>query len=257
MLPRTLAFIALGLAVLQVPVFAKGPAAEPFPLPANEYFLEKLPPPPDKDSALDKADIALSALIQAQATPEQIQHATMVATDLKVFTFSEVIGSSFTKANYPETAAFFKRLDATANIPKNFIKDHYARVRPYLAHPDQIKMLVPADAGFSYPSGHVTRAELAALVLAQLDPAQKGAILDFVDRVAKDRIVGGMHYRSDTTGSMLLGAMVYDELMKEPDFVAALNALKAEEWAQQPQAAPAASASPTAAAAMPAASSTP
>lgn len=246
MLTRTLTFIALGLVALQAPLFAKGPEAVPFPLPPNEYFLDKLPPPPDKDSAQDKADMAYSILLQSQAGPDEIQHATAVAADFKVFSFSEVIGTDFKKANYPETAAFFKRLDATANIPKNFIKDHYGRVRPYLAHPGEVKQLVPADSGFSYPSGHVTRAELSALVLAQLDPAQKGAILNFVDQVAKDRIVGGMHNRSDTCASQLLGAMIFEELMKEPDFVAALNALKAKEWAAQPQAAgaPAASASP-------------
>jgi len=219
------------------PAAAKAPA--PWPLPPNDFFLGKIPPPPAKDSAEDQADVAYSVQVQATAPPAQIKQAVDIAVNLSVFSFSEVLGANFTKANYPLTAAFFKRLDATANIPKNFIKDHYARVRPYLAHPDQVKQLVPVDSGYSYPSGHVTRAELTALALGYLDPEKKDALLGFVDQVAADRIIGGMHYRSDTAESKVLGQLVFAELMKEPEFVAALDALKAKEWAQMPTEAPA------------------
>jgi acid phosphatase (class A) len=211
---------------------AKAPA--PWPLPANDYFLGKIPPPPAKDSPEDQADLAYSVQAQAAATPAQIKQAVDIAVNLSVFSFSEVLGVNFTKANYPLTAGFFKRLDATANIPKNYIKDHYARARPYLAHPDQVKQLVPVDTGYSYPSGHVTRAELTALTLGYLDPEKKDALLGFVDQVAADRIIGGMHYQSDTAESKVLGRLVFEELMKEPEFVAALDALKAKEWAQMP-----------------------
>jgi len=211
---------------------AKAPA--PWPLPANDYFLGKIPPPPAKDSPEDQADLAYSVQAQAAATPAQIKQAVDIAVNLSVFSFSEVLGANFTKANYPLTAGFFKRLDATANIPKNFIKDHYARARPYLAHPGQVKQWVPVDTGYSYPSGHVTRAEVTALTLGYLDPAKKDALLGFVDEVAADRIIGGMHYRSDTAASKVLGQLVFAELMKEPEFVAALDALKAKEWAQAP-----------------------
>jgi acid phosphatase (class A) len=211
---------------------AKGPAT--WPLPPNDYFLGKIPPPPAKGSADDQADLAYSVQEQAQTTPAQIAQATDIAVNLNVFSFSAVLGGDFTKANYPKTAVFFKRLEATVNIPKNYLKDHYARVRPYLAHPDQVKQLVPVDSGYSYPSGHVARAEADALALAYLDPEKKDALAGFVDRVATDRIVGGMHYRSDTAESKVLGQLVFAELMKEPDFVAALDALKAKEWATEP-----------------------
>jgi acid phosphatase (class A) len=213
---------------------AAAKAPTPWPLPANDYFLGKIPPPPAKDSPADQADLAYSVQVQAAATPAQIKQAVDIAVNLSVFSFSEVLGAKFTKANYPLTAAFFKRLDATANIPKNYLKDHYARARPYLAHPDQVKQWVPVDTGYSYPSGHVTRAELTALTLGYLDPDKKDALLGFVDQVAADRIIGGMHYRSDTAESKVLGQLVFAELMKEPKFVAALDALKAKEWAQAP-----------------------
>ena len=174
-------------------------------------------------------DLKISQTTQSAATPEQIAHANLTS-GFNVFTFSEVLGPRFSEAAYPKTAVFFKRLEMTANGPKNFLKDTFRRMRPFLAHPETIRRLVPEEGGFSCPSGHSTRSRLDARVLGLLDPAKKEALIACGDQIAMDRVVGGMHYRSDVLASWKLGDLLFDELMKDPGFVSALSELKKEEW---------------------------
>ena len=201
----------------------------PWPLPANSWFLARIPPPFATGSAEDVEDLKFSQQTQARATPEQISHAN-VTDGFNVFTFSEVLGPGFSAAMYPKTAAFFRRLEATANVPKNFLKDTFRRERPFLSHPEAIRRLVPEEGGFSYPSGHSTRSRLDALVLCKLDPTNKAALVAFGDQVAMDRVIGGMHYLSDVRASWKLGDLLFDELMKDPGFISAVSELKQSEW---------------------------
>ncbi|CAN5324278.1 phosphatase PAP2 family protein [soil metagenome] len=204
-----------------------------WPMPPMDYFLERMPTPPATGSAMDQADLDYILVVQAAATPEQIAHAQKsVAFD--VFTFSEVLGPNFTVAHYPQTAAFFKRLEVTSNDVKNPIKDHYARLRPYEAHKDLVKILVTREPNFSFPSGHATRSWLYALVLGQLDPANRLPFLHCASQVGADRIIGGMHYQTDVLAAHALAQLIFDALQKDPTFLQDLNTLRAAEWKSPP-----------------------
>lgn len=220
-------FLAIACIAGLMPLASAG--VQPWPLPPDDWFLARIPPPCAAGSEKDAGDLKFSRTLQAGATPNQIAHAK-ATSGFNVFSFSEVLGSGFSEASYPKTAGFFRKLEATANAPKNFLKDTFRRTRPFLAHPESIRRLVPDEAGFSYPSGHSTRSRLMARVLGELDPSKKAALLKCGDQIAMDRVVGGMHYRSDVEASWKLGDLVFEELMKEPEFVAALAALKKAEW---------------------------
>ena len=219
-------------------------AAEPWPLPPEAWFLDRIPPPCPPGSEEDKKDLKESQYVQARATPEQVAHAN-ATSNFSVFTFSEVLGTRFSEPAYPQTAAFFRRLEATANGPKNFLKETFRRTRPFLAHPDTVRRLVPNEGGFSYPSGHATRSRLYARVLGELAASKRGALLECGDQVAMDRVVGGMHYRNDILASWKLGDLIFQELMKEPEFIAALSNLTKAEWATRVPAASGATGTPS------------
>ncbi len=204
----------------------------PWPLPPNAWFLARIPPPFTVGSDGDRADLDYSRNAQAAATPEQVAHANATSR-FTVFSFADVLGPGFTPADYPETALFFVRLADTANGPKNFLKDTFRRERPFRGHPEAIRRLVPDEDGFSYPSGHSTRSRLFARVLGELDPAKMDAFLKCGDEIANDRIIGGMHYRSDVLASWKLGDLLFAELMKDPGFVKDLAGLKNSEWSRQ------------------------
>jgi len=220
---RLLGSFVLAACILQVQ------ATEPWPLPPDSYFLERLPKPPAPDSRDDLADRNASIALQKNAAPDEIAHAEAFSK-FDVFDFATVVGPNFTPVNFPRTAAFFARLQATADRPKNFIKDHYARPRPYLGHPEAIKQLVTPDTGYSYPSGHGTRSWLYARVLGELDPGHLEQFLKRANAIGQSRVLGGMHYLSDIAASHKLADLLFTSLMSEPEFRSQLETLRLQEW---------------------------
>ncbi len=199
-------------------------------LPANEFFLERVPPAPKTGSPEDQSDLTYSVAIQATMSDALIAEVNRLA-DFYVFTFAEKLGPEFNPETYPKTAKFFKKLLETTEAPKDYIKDHYARKRPYLAHPKLVKnFFAEPHGGYSYPSGHTTRSWATALVLGELKPEMKDIFMLQAIKIGNSRILGGMHYQSDIIGGRALGQLVVDELMKNKKFLKDLAELKKDEW---------------------------
>jgi len=211
----------------------KTPAnAEPWKLEDNGSFLSLIPAPPALESSAEKADLDGVISIQNKVSPEVLAHAEKTV-EFNVFSFSEVLGPDFTRESHPKTADFFDRLEVTANQPKNFLKDFYHRIRPYRAFPDQVKEFVTQEDGYSYPSGHSTRAWLFALVLGTLVPDHRSDFLSAAMQVCQDRVIGGMHYPSDVLESRILAEEIFRELLDEKAFMSDLEKLRREEWIEK------------------------
>jgi len=203
-------------------------------VPSTEELLKVVAPPPAPNSPDQKQDLAAARAIQTGASPDELIRAEILAVSQDVFSFSAVLGVTFVAPDFPETAAFFKRLERSTAESKNLLKDHFARPRPYLAHPEEIKPLVTPDKGFSYPSGHSMRAWLMALVLSELAPASAEPLKRFALLAAHCRVVGGMHYPSDTVASRVLAQALFEFLQKDSSFVADLERLRESEWTPPP-----------------------
>jgi membrane-associated phospholipid phosphatase len=134
----------------------------------------------------------------------------------------------------PQTAALFARVIATANFVTSGLKDHYQRPGLFVAHPDQVQLLVRNEPGYSYPSGHTTRGRLCALVLADLDPSRRGLIVPAAERVGIDRIMAGEHYQTDIAAGRRLAKILFQILDKNQQFQAELATVKAAEWTTPP-----------------------
>jgi acid phosphatase (class A) len=106
-------------------------------------------------------------------------------------------------------------------------KDHWQRPRPAVAHPDVVHP-VYAESGLAYPSGHTTGAYACALILAQIYPEKKTALLERAAEIAHDRIIGGVHYPSDIVAGEQLGRAVAAALLANPAFQHELAAAKEE-----------------------------
>ena len=219
------------LLLLLLPLAALSAKDQPaaWQLPPYETFLKIIPPPPTQGSPAEQADLDGVLAMQDHPTKQELDHAEK-SVAFTVFSYSEVLGPEFNAESYPETAKFFKRLETTANDPKNFLKDTFHRERPYKAFPAQVKELVDEEKGFSYPSGHSNRAWLYALVLGDLAPAHRNALLCSAMQVCNDRVIGGMHYPSDMMASRVLAEELHRILLKNPDFTKDLEQLREAEW---------------------------
>ena len=238
MRPAHILTISAVLLLTSLAASAASPSPTPQPdvwqLPPLDYFIEHLPAPPRATSYRDRLDLSDAVARQASMTPAQVAQAQK-SYAFNVFYFSDIMGPKFTPKNYPKTAAFFTKLAATANVVIVGLKNHYARERPFQAHPDQIKLLVRNEPGYSYPSGHTTRGRLFALVLGELCPEKQQALEKSGEQVGVDRILAGEHYRTDLEAGHRLARMMFLQLQKDPDFLAAVNDLRRTEWALPPK----------------------
>jgi membrane-associated phospholipid phosphatase len=81
---------------------------------------------------------------------------------------------------------------------------------------------------YSYPSGHSTRGTVFALLLAELFPGQREAILAKGREAGWLRVQGGVHYPSDIYAGRVLGQELARDFLHRPEFQADLAAAKAE-----------------------------
>src|SRR5262249_28125866 len=105
-------------------------------------------------------------------------------------------------------------------------KEHFDRPRPPKADPS-IKAVMEENDG-SYPSGHATRGQLFAEVLAAALPARRDALLARGRQIGDDRMIAGVHYPSDIIAGRVLGHVMAKALLETPAFRERLAAIGAE-----------------------------
>lgn len=197
-------------------------AAEPY-LPAGKPDgLALLPPPPMPGSPEAAADLA-KALETFKTQPLLDTNTMMAVESLSLTLFTPAIGPFFQPGKFPKTEALLqevgKETSAVVKVPKN----HWQRLRPY-----QVDPVFPVDTGFGYPSSHSARGMVFAMILAELFPEKKEAILAVGRDIGWDRVRAGKHFPTDVEAGRLLAKAVFDELMKSAAFKQDLAAAKAE-----------------------------
>jgi len=84
------------------------------------------------------------------------------------------------------------------------------------------------ETSYGYPSGHATRGMLQALLLAELFPQQREAILVIGRQIGWDRVLIGKHFPADVHAARVLGQALARELLASPAFQRDLAEAKAE-----------------------------
>ncbi|MBB3425280.1 MULTISPECIES: phosphatase PAP2 family protein [Rhizobium] len=210
---------------LASPVFAED--AKPFADAKEINLLDLLPPPPANDSAQMKAELGEILTIQVTRTPEMAARAVADAEE-NVWRFSDVIDSpKFTKENLPKFSAFFDRVVETEGAVVDPAKDVWKRPRPHL-YSDLVKPIVPLSKSGSYPSGHTTVGTLMGIVLANMVPEKRPAIMARAWEYGHNRIVGGIHYASDIEAGRIAGTVIAETIMTHDDYKTEYEGAKAE-----------------------------
>ncbi|MDK4703173.1 MULTISPECIES: acid phosphatase [unclassified Rhizobium] len=210
---------------LASPVFAED--AKPFADAKEINLLDLLPPPPANDSAQMKAELGEILTIQVTRTPEMAARAVADAEE-NVWRFSDVIDNpKFTKENLPKFSAFFDRVVETEGAVVDPAKDVWKRPRPHL-YSDLVKPIVPLSKSGSYPSGHTTVGTLMGIVLANMVPEKRAAIMARAWEYGHNRIVGGIHYASDIEAGRIAGTVIAETIMTHEDYKTEYEGAKAE-----------------------------
>jgi acid phosphatase (class A) len=191
-----------------------------------------LPPPPVPGSAEQAADLAAARMVFKGRTPAEEARA-MKDANLSIFNFEPAIGPVFQRGKLPKTEALLEKVKKEISEAINIPKDHWKRLRPYQV--DKDLTLGKGEASASYPSGHSTRGTVQSLILAELFPEKREAILEFGRTIGWDRVLIGKHFITDVRAGRVLGQAIVRELMKNETFQHDLAEAKAEIKAAQAQ----------------------
>ena len=144
--------------------------------------------------------------------------------------FAPVLGPQFDLKKLPATAKLFGDLGVTEDEVSKVYKSYFKRPRPWIVDPHlkTCQAHKPGPALNSYPSGHATVAFLMGVVLASIIPDKAQAILERSEQFAENRLVCGMHFRSDIIAGQTFGTLLAVELMQSASFTPEYDAAAAE-----------------------------
>jgi hypothetical protein len=106
-------------------------------------------------------------------------------------------------------------------------KHRFNRARPSQLSPSLLPMLTVAGHP-AYPSGHGFQSWLGALVLSELRPDARGALMAMAQRIGFNREIAGVHYPSDTKAGQNLAAQAFEIVKQGKHFQELAAEAKAE-----------------------------
>ena len=189
-----------------------------------------LPNPPANESWKTKMELAELHRIEATRTPEQIAHARKDDAEESMFAFADVLGDKLNRTSLPLTALLSDHVRNDAGLVVRPAKNCFKRPRPY--HLDTtLKPVCKSTenrADYAFPSGHGTVGFLSALVLIQMLPEKRDAILERAEDYAYSREVCGVHYASDEMASKVVAYATMGVMINNAQFKSELAAAKKE-----------------------------
>ena len=216
------------LLCVATPIFA----ADKYLAPNHPDSIALLASPPTLDAAEQTADLASARAVFKARTPEEEARANKDAK-LTIFNFAPAIGEFFQLEEFPKTEEFFTNLKPEIRPVIDNVKNHWKRKRPYEVDP--ALSLGKPESSFGYPSGHSTIGTIHALLLAELFPEKRDAILEIGRNIGWDRVLIGKHFPTDVYAGRVLGQAIVRELLASAAFRKDFAELKAEAQAAQSQ----------------------
>ncbi len=193
-----------------------------------------LPPPPaegTKAYARDKKGEARA--LKLQATPRfaqaKIDADIFVPDAIGVMSCAagRVLGATAT----PKTSALLRKAGTDFGLSSYPAKSMYKRARPFMTNgkpvctPDMEKLL---RSDGSYPSGHAAIGFGWGMVLADVMPARRAALLKRGAAFADSRRICNVHFLSDIAAGETLAKAVIEKLRTNEAYLADVTAARAE-----------------------------
>jgi acid phosphatase (class A) len=185
-----------------------------------------LPDPPAPNSEEGRSELDWMLAIQQQRTRQQVARCR-AEVRLRMSVFQGVMGPWFTAENLPRLDRLFGRVARDGQCFVTMAKTHFNRQRPAVED-KRIAWAVQSDASLAYPSGHSTWAMLFAMLLADLVPERRAALLERGREIGWDRVIAGAHHPSDVVAGRVLGQALWRALQASPQFRGELAAVNAE-----------------------------
>jgi acid phosphatase (class A) len=174
-----------------------------------------LPPPPLPDSPEQAADMQEVRVVCHSASSNEVA-AAFSEREFTIFNFTPAIGDFFQPGKFPKTEDFMKNVQHDAETVTDASKTIWRRPRPFMLDPSLATGKL--EKSFSYPSGHSTESMVLALVLADLFPEHRDAILAKARSIGWHRVEIARHFPTDIYAGRVLAQAIVRDMKASPDF---------------------------------------
>lgn len=166
---------------------------------------------PKADSQAQAEDMAVLLWLQHTRSPADMAKAQQLS-NLGLDAFRDIIGDSLAEFNEDALKAMFG--DVTNSLSQIIYpaKDAYNRRRPYAVNL-QLEPCVELEESRSYPSGHSMAGMVFAMLLADLMPEHREALMQRGHDIGYYRAVGGVHYPTDILAGQRLGTACAEQIL--------------------------------------------
>jgi acid phosphatase (class A) len=190
-----------------------------------------LAPPPLPDSAEQKFDLAEVRAVCQDAPSNDVAEAMSQDKGVSISYFNPIVGNVLQPDKLPKTDVFLHRVQKETAGVVDSAKNYWKRPRPYAVDPSLASGKL--QKSFSYPSGHSTESMTIALVLADLFPDKRDAIIAEARTIGWHRVEIARHYPTDVFAGRVLAQAIVREMKMSPDFQKDFAEAKAEIAAAQ------------------------
>ena len=140
--------------------------------------------------------------------------------------FNIPFGLTISKTETPEIWKLLETSLATTDQMRVAPKAYYHRLRPFEMYEEHL-LSTETEAELSgegsYPSGHTMRGWLAALLLAEINPARADTLFARGWMYSESRMIEGAHWQSDIDATRVGASIGYAALHTSPEFLAQLG----------------------------------
>ena len=150
--------------------------------------------------------------------------------DSTAHAFQCALGSEISREQTPHLYGLLAKVRLDARAATYRAKNHYKRARPYVVYNAQScapgERLVQNDG--SYPSARGAVGWAYGLVLAQVDPSRRDALLKRGREFAQSRVICDAEWQSDVDGGRLIATEAVKRMLESDAFRADLAAARKE-----------------------------
>jgi len=189
-----------------------------------------LPPPPAAGSPEQAADMQEVRVVSRSAPSNDVAVA-FSEKEFSIFNFTPAIGDFFQPGKFPKTEAFMHGVQHDAEAVADNAKLFWKRPRPFMIDPSLATGKL--EKTFSYPSGHSTESMVLALVLSDLFPEKRDAIIAEARSIGWHRVEIARHYPTDIYAGRVLAQAIVRQMKENPDYQRDFAAAQAEIAAAQ------------------------
>jgi acid phosphatase (class A) len=193
-----------------------------------QAFAAAMEPPPATNSSVVRAELEELLAMQATRTQAQAQ-AARDDRKTRIVRFYEALGLDTRAAPpLPTLERLAARVENDVQIHVRTAKRRFRRLRPYEIEPRLEPCIDDVRGDLSYPSGHASYGYAMGYLLAQLVPERAPQLLARADEYARQRLVCGVHFRSDLEAGRLAARRLLAAMEQVPEFQSDRQAAAAE-----------------------------